>query len=438
MLSADDAVTAYNLCGSGPFVGEVKNVGPKYAFFTCDVVQRHFGQEVFVLRTDFPPQGLQANAQVTFSLKVTEKGQPQAENITLIGPLSGSPNVQPLKVTGQSKTPPSFSPVQKITVTPSTPKAGADGGKAVQIPVEIQTGIVKNMSDKGFAFVDCQKIKDQYGRDAFISDEEVAMFELQAGMEIHFILRLNDKGQPVAKIVPLNGKFKGVFKNFNAEKGFGFIDCPEAKNVFGQDVFVHRREVDSANVQVGDSINFLVAVNAKGQPQAVVDKVYNGIVKKRKNLTFIECPEVKQRYGKDAFVIDGNSYTDNDVVSFWLKISKEGNPQAADISVQQAGIPTPISTGRTGSNRELISDGAFFEGVVKSMGEKFGFVDCPAAYTIYNQDVYLPCENTAVEVGDEITFNLQINGKGQPQARNIHKRGLPAMTGSSAKRQRTV
>lgn len=62
------------------------------------------------------------------------------------------------------------------------------------------------------------------------------------------------------------GKYVGRIKSFNKEKGFGFIDCPEARSKFGRDVFIHKAQVGI--MDVGSEVTFVVEMNRDKMPQA--------------------------------------------------------------------------------------------------------------------------------------------------------------------------
>eukprot|EP00929_Paragymnodinium_shiwhaense_P027489 TRINITY_DN16127_c0_g1_i1.p1 TRINITY_DN16127_c0_g1~~TRINITY_DN16127_c0_g1_i1.p1 ORF type:complete len:250 (+),score=82.02 TRINITY_DN16127_c0_g1_i1:69-818(+) len=69
---------------------------------------------------------------------------------------------------------------------------------------------------------------------------------------------------------------KGVLKSFNAEKGFGFIDCRELREVFGHDVFVHAKQLHG--LPPGTPVNFCVVLNKDNKLQAfdVMAEGYDG------------------------------------------------------------------------------------------------------------------------------------------------------------------
>jgi len=62
------------------------------------------------------------------------------------------------------------------------------------------------------------------------------------------------------------GRFQGRIKSFNAKQGFGFIECPEAHEIFGRDVFLHKAQI--GDLKVGTQVTYTVEMNRQGMPQA--------------------------------------------------------------------------------------------------------------------------------------------------------------------------
>merc|ERR1719181_866656 len=62
------------------------------------------------------------------------------------------------------------------------------------------------------------------------------------------------------------GRFQGRIKSFNVQKGFGFIECPEAHQVYGRDVFLHKAQIGT--YQIGSQVSFAVEMNKTNMPQA--------------------------------------------------------------------------------------------------------------------------------------------------------------------------
>jgi len=63
-------------------------------------------------------------------------------------------------------------------------------------------------------------------------------------------------------------RYHGKVKTFNAQKGFGFIECDETMALYARDVFLHQRQAMEAGVKEGMACHFEVDINNKGQPQA--------------------------------------------------------------------------------------------------------------------------------------------------------------------------
>merc|ERR1712060_196348 len=62
--------------------------------------------------------------------------------------------------------------------------------------------------------------------------------------------------------------YEGVVARYDAAAGRGFIECVEAKEQFGQDVYVHGTVLSNSGTNVGDTVRFRIHTNAKGLPQA--------------------------------------------------------------------------------------------------------------------------------------------------------------------------
>jgi len=78
-----------------------------------------------------------------------------------------------------------------------------------------------------------------------------------------------------------------------------------------------------------------------------------------------------------------------------------------------------------------------YVGRIKSFNAKnaFGFIDCPAAYERWHRDVFIHKKWMGdLEVGAEISFFIEPNKEGMPQARDIlHLDGRPPGPGEKGK-----
>mmetsp|Transcript_24394 Transcript_24394/g.44772 ORF Transcript_24394/g.44772 Transcript_24394/m.44772 type:complete len:321 (-) Transcript_24394:142-1104(-) len=62
-----------------------------------------------------------------------------------------------------------------------------------------------------------------------------------------------------------------------------------------------------------------------------------------------------------------------------------------------------------------------YVGALKSLGDDYGFIDCPETLSEYGRDVYVSraLVPESSRVGDALTFTVFVNVKGQPQARQV-------------------
>jgi len=58
-------------------------------------------------------------------------------------------------------------------------------------------------------------------------------------------------------------------KSFNAEKGFGFINCPDLFATYSRDVFMHKSVFEETGLTIGAAATFQIFLNQQGQPQAL-------------------------------------------------------------------------------------------------------------------------------------------------------------------------
>lgn len=69
-------------------------------------------------------------------------------------------------------------------------------------------------------------------------------------------------------------RFRGTVKSFSTTNGYGFVSSQECSEVFGRDVFINQIEVDKitgipqSSIATGTHLSFTVVPNKKSQPQA--------------------------------------------------------------------------------------------------------------------------------------------------------------------------
>lgn len=198
-------------------------------------------------------------------------------------------------------------------------------------------GFVKSFNEqKGFGFIQCEELHSVFGNDVFLHNSQAC--GIQPGTPVSFAVVLNKDNKPQAYDVQPHdskgckgyfkgggkdmmmgwkggsmqdmmhmmqmwkgkgmgkdksgkdkpafksggkpdevsqlGEFVGVVKSFNPNNGYGFIDCPELKQTYFHDVFLHHQQLGEFNV--GDTVQFTGYLNSSGKPQGKDLKPVNG------------------------------------------------------------------------------------------------------------------------------------------------------------------
>lgn len=279
-------------------------------------------------------------------------------------------------------------------------------------------GTIKSFApDKGFGFIECSELFEVYGRDTWLHHAQLQGFQL--GETVEFTMALNRQGNPQAvELAPpaqmgkkgkgksTGGKpqpiqrqlgqegqrYAGNIKSFSAEKGFGFIDCPELFEVYGRDTWLHHAQVQ--HFQIGDLVRFTMALNKEGNPQAL-------------ELTALTKMGMTAS-GKGARVM--GAWAAPTMSGKVMQPSKgKGNVQAfAPSDHGPAETPPWIQA----------EDNERYSGIVKSfMTEKgFGFIDCPLLKELYGRDTWVHgAQIGSFQVGDSVVFSMALNQQGHPQ-----------------------
>jgi len=80
--------------------------------------------------------------------------------------------------------------------------------------------------------------------------------------------------------------YVGLMARYIEDDGFGFISCPECKDVWDKtDIFVSGRTFMASSIDVGDMVIFTVEKDGKDLPRAVSPKTLEELTKLRKRLT---------------------------------------------------------------------------------------------------------------------------------------------------------
>eukprot|EP00930_Biecheleria_cincta_P038863 TRINITY_DN26728_c0_g1_i1.p1 TRINITY_DN26728_c0_g1~~TRINITY_DN26728_c0_g1_i1.p1 ORF type:complete len:272 (+),score=35.89 TRINITY_DN26728_c0_g1_i1:106-921(+) len=242
---------------SQSYTGTVKgfSINSGYGFIESPQMKSFYGKDILFLKTSLGGFSVKKGDQVSFSLSQTDKG-PNAINLQV---LSDAPSYM-----GEIK---SFNP------------------------------------QKGWGIITCEATEKAYGKDVFLLKSSCSNgYTAAAGDLIIFSVEETSRG-PQAKDVkpakPSNGQktpaivrgcatvppsqdvpglgqvFQGTVKSYNAQKGWGMIDCPQTRELYGKDMFVLRTSLMFDSVNAGESVQFTVALGQKG-PEAFNVKPVNG------------------------------------------------------------------------------------------------------------------------------------------------------------------
>jgi len=111
--------------------------------------------------------------------------------------------------------------------------------------------------------------------------------DVQIGDQVRFCVLAGQKGPEASDVVVIRGGFAvssgsgapgswaanstvyhGTVKSYNVEKGWGHIDCPEARAIYGKDIFLHQKQMDGQVPQVGTPVSFSVMIDQDGRSTA--------------------------------------------------------------------------------------------------------------------------------------------------------------------------
>jgi len=157
--------------------------------------------------------------------------------------------------------------------------ASRSGKGAASEPEKFYVGRIKSYApQQGYGFIECEETWVLYNADVFLHKNQVEGGNLKKanlGDTVQFCVERNKAGRPQARNVeryvegaPPTKSFVGKVKSYSDELGYGFIQCEDTQNIFSGDIFLHKRQFDSAALERGCMVTFTVEINPKGRPQA--------------------------------------------------------------------------------------------------------------------------------------------------------------------------
>jgi len=273
------SVTAGGAGGAGSYTGSIKswNREKGWGFIECLQTQKMFGKDIFIMKSALSNGTGQVNKgeQVTFQVTQGQKG-PEAANVQQVGFGGGAPAAGFLQQMQQMGAPPQLlQQMQQMT--------GMQGGAQAQMgkPGQTHFGSIKSFNEeKGWGHIDCDATRKIHGKDMFVMRSALNGQTVQIGDVVTFAVGMGTKG-PQAQdvtVVPAGslswdgqpGKvFQGVVKNWNPEKGWGFVTSPDVKQTFGKDIFLNKAAIGDYVPTKDEQVRFSVTIDEQGRGQAV-------------------------------------------------------------------------------------------------------------------------------------------------------------------------
>lgn len=254
--------------------GVIKSFFPEkqYGFIECEEALHAYGRDVFLSAAQLGGFGI--GSLVSFVITHGKSGQPQAQDLEHASAVRATarPPFAPGELAGHAKgggksKGPVLIPRRFEVEVPAAKRA-----KVESYPRAV--GIIKNYSpEKMFGFIECPELFEQCGRDVFLSSVQIGNFD--NGSVVSFMVTLNSRGHPQAQdlsaeLTPGDDgdaveRCFGTIKKFDANKQYGFIECPEIHAHYGVDCFLSDKQIGAFDN--GSYVSFFFDVK-DGKPQA--------------------------------------------------------------------------------------------------------------------------------------------------------------------------
>lgn len=272
---------------------------------------------------------------------------------------------------------------------------------------------------------------------------------------------------------PTDQSYVGTIKNFNPDKGWGFIQCPQTEAFYGKDIFVMKSHLGGVIPNKGDQVQFSVNPAGTQGPEAMLGvqfmskasqggmnlrtaqvaattafaaagSQYTGTVKNWnpvKGWGMITCTQAQKVYGKDTFFMKsgvvGGEVQVGASVSFNIQMGVKG-PEGADVHVFGGGASmahpnpfqafTPLTFTSPGQLLQSPQPQAqkraeVYFGTIKSFNEEkgWGHISCDGTYKLYGKDMFLmrsALSGATCRPGSQVMFGVHMGQKG-PEATTV-------------------
>lgn len=263
---------------AGSHYGVLKSFNPQkgFGFIECAETFSIFNKDVFVMRSALP-MNICTGDEVQFSYKEKPGSGPVAIKIQLAPGTGRSLGLglpaayRPVNIhESQVLCMASYrrEPMQSVSSS-SQPSAQSFYGKVITFN-----------EAQGWGHISCDATRAMYGKDVYLRRAVLSDQSIQSGDLVSFKVELAPKGPQATCVLVLppgaigfDGKpgfsFSGVITRWNDEKGYGFLQGEDLKEIFSKDIFVSKRELGGITPTNGDTVQFCVELDKSGMPRAI-------------------------------------------------------------------------------------------------------------------------------------------------------------------------
>lgn len=249
-----------------------------------------------------------------------------------------------------------------------------------------------------------------------------------------------DLTYPPAKAL-IERRASGYIKSFCPDKGFGFIECDELKEVFGNDVFLHHAQCGSFTK--GSEVSFAVMLSKDNKPQAYdLMPPGKGAGAKGNGMGMGAAMQKGKGWGAEAAAWGGEKGGAKDMwgcgaAAGWGEKGAWGADKGGK-GCGKFGMMGGMMGGMKGDGKgksmqksnKPPEDGGVevgeYSGTIKSYSatSNYGFIDCPEVKEIYGNDIFLHGQHMgSFGVGDSVIFTVFLNSHEKPQAKDLKSNG---------------
>jgi len=255
------------------------NSGNGWGFVECKEAYDIYGKDILVLREDLEGLPRAPGTRVSFAITQGRNG-PLAKGLRCQGggmPVLAATVPSPMRLSQLSQAWPKPSSAPSLPWMPSSRPIPSKG----PAPLEHVCGRIKSFDERnGWGFVEGNAIHQLYGKDIFVSKASLQGQTVSPGDQVKLSLEMGIKGPMAVNVQVLpQGSFSaegipgtlymGTIKSFNSEKGWGFVTSDETEQIFGKDLFLHKREVSpDMEPAAGMEVQFFVQLSVGGRPEA--------------------------------------------------------------------------------------------------------------------------------------------------------------------------